>query len=36
VRSGKAPLVNGEAGLRALEAALRITKALKDWAAKAG
>ncbi len=36
VRSGKPPLVDGEAGLRALEAALRITKALQDWAAKAG
>lgn len=36
VRFGKAPLVDGEAGLRALEAALRITKALQDWAAKAG
>jgi len=36
VRSGKLPLVDGEAGLRALEAALRITKALQDWAGKVG
>jgi predicted dehydrogenase len=32
VRAGKPPLVDGEAGLRALEAALRITGALQDWA----
>ena len=36
VRTGKQPLVDGEAGLRALEAALRITKALQDWAGKVG
>ncbi|MBM3535832.1 MAG: Gfo/Idh/MocA family oxidoreductase [Alphaproteobacteria bacterium] len=36
VRSGKPPLVDGEAGLRALEAALRITKALQHWAEKVG
>lgn len=36
VRSGRAPLVDGEAGLRALEAALRITRALQDWAGKVG
>jgi predicted dehydrogenase len=33
VRSGRRPLVDGEAGSRALEAALRITRALQDWAA---
>jgi predicted dehydrogenase len=36
VRDAKPPLVDGEAGLRALEAALRITKALQDWAGKVG
>jgi predicted dehydrogenase len=36
VRLGKAPLVDGEAGLRALEAALRITKALQTWAGRVG
>ena len=36
VRLRKAPLVDGEAGLRALEAALRITEALQAWAGRVG
>jgi predicted dehydrogenase len=36
VREHRPPLVDGEAGLRALEAALRITKSLQDWAGKIG
>ena len=36
VREHRPPLVDGEAGLRALEAALRITRSLQDWAGKIG
>ncbi len=36
VRAGRPPMVDGEAGLRALEAALRITRSLQDWAGRVG
>jgi predicted dehydrogenase len=36
VRTGKTPLVDGAAGARALEAALWITRSLKEWADRAG
>jgi predicted dehydrogenase len=36
VRTGKPPLVDGEAGLRALEAALRISRSLQDWVVRLG
>jgi predicted dehydrogenase len=34
VRSARPPLVDGEAGLRALDAALRITRSLQAWAGR--